>query len=163
MGIDQRLCRCRLADRCFATVPVSPLCSKNVPPEHFLTSKTRLSAQTALNDAHRASAPPWGSIPIWFYRKLERVMGIDQRRRRCWRADRCWATVPASPLCSKNVPPGHFLHEQTPLGFDSTIVDGKSGAGDGNRTHTTSLEGWGSTIELHPHHNRRQSNSLPHS
>ena len=26
-----------------------------------------------------------------------------------------------------------------------------SGAGDGNRTHTTSLEGWNSTIELHPH------------
>ena len=25
------------------------------------------------------------------------------------------------------------------------------GAGDGNRTHVTSLEGWGSTIELHPH------------
>ena len=24
------------------------------------------------------------------------------------------------------------------------------GAGDGNRTHTTSLEGWGSAIELHP-------------
>ena len=24
------------------------------------------------------------------------------------------------------------------------------GAGDGNRTHVTSLEGWGSTIELHP-------------
>ncbi len=24
------------------------------------------------------------------------------------------------------------------------------GAGDGDRTHTTSLEGWGSTIELHP-------------
>ncbi len=33
------------------------------------------------------------------------------------------------------------------------------GAGDGNRTHTTSLEGWGSTTELHPHisclHSRR--------
>ena len=27
----------------------------------------------------------------------------------------------------------------------------KSGAGDGNRTHATSLEGWCSTIELHPH------------
>ena len=27
------------------------------------------------------------------------------------------------------------------------------GAGDGNRTHATSLEGWGSTIELHPHNN----------
>ena len=25
-----------------------------------------------------------------------------------------------------------------------------AGAGDGNRTHTTSLEGWDSTIELHP-------------
>src|SRR5690554_6714591 len=28
---------------------------------------------------------------------------------------------------------------------------GGIGAGDGNRTRTTSLEGWGSTIELHPH------------
>ena len=27
------------------------------------------------------------------------------------------------------------------------------GAGDGNRTHTTSLEGWDSTIELHPRYN----------
>ena len=26
-----------------------------------------------------------------------------------------------------------------------------NGAGDGNRTHTASLEGWNSTIELHPH------------
>ena len=26
----------------------------------------------------------------------------------------------------------------------------KSGAGDGNRTHAASLEGWNSTIELHP-------------
>ena len=26
-----------------------------------------------------------------------------------------------------------------------------AGAGDGNRTHTASLEGWNSTIELHPH------------
>ena len=27
----------------------------------------------------------------------------------------------------------------------------KCGAGDGNRTHAASLEGWNSTIELHPH------------
>ena len=27
------------------------------------------------------------------------------------------------------------------------------GAGDGNRTRVISLEGWGSTIELHPHFN----------
>ena len=26
-------------------------------------------------------------------------------------------------------------------------------AGDGNRTHVASLEGWNSTIELHPHKN----------
>ena len=26
----------------------------------------------------------------------------------------------------------------------------KAGAGDGNRTHIASLEGWSSTIELHP-------------
>ena len=26
-------------------------------------------------------------------------------------------------------------------------------AGDGNRTHMTSLEGWGFTIKLHPRHN----------
>ena len=25
-----------------------------------------------------------------------------------------------------------------------------NGAGDGNRTHVTSLEGWGFTIKLHP-------------
>ena len=28
------------------------------------------------------------------------------------------------------------------------------GAGDGNRTHATSLEGWGSAIELHPRNPR---------
>ena len=27
----------------------------------------------------------------------------------------------------------------------------QNGAGDGNRTHVVSLEGWSSTIELHPH------------
>jgi hypothetical protein len=27
----------------------------------------------------------------------------------------------------------------------------KNGAGDGNRTHVASLEGWNFTIKLHPH------------
>ena len=31
-----------------------------------------------------------------------------------------------------------------------TRATGTYGAGDGNRTHATSLEGWDSTIELHP-------------
>src|SRR3546814_12190418 len=30
------------------------------------------------------------------------------------------------------------------------------GAGDGNRTRTTSLDGWGSTIELHPRSEERR-------
>ena len=36
------------------------------------------------------------------------------------------------------------------------------GAGDGNRTHAASLEGWNSTIELHPHlsHFRAVSTTL---
>ena len=29
-----------------------------------------------------------------------------------------------------------------------------NGAGDGNRTHVASLEGWSSTIELHPRQNK---------
>ena len=37
----------------------------------------------------------------------------------------------------------------------------ESGAGDGNRTHAASLEGWNSTIELHPHlpHTKRRINN----
>ena len=34
------------------------------------------------------------------------------------------------------------VHKEVPL---------VCGAGDGNRTHAASLEGWNSTIELHPH------------
>ncbi len=34
-----------------------------------------------------------------------------------------------------------------------------AGAGDGNRTHATSLEGWDSTIELHPHRPTRSKSS----
>ena len=41
---------------------------------------------------------------------------------------------------------------------------GNFGAGDGNRTHTTSLEGWGSTTELHPHirHGVHYDSTFPH-
>ena len=35
------------------------------------------------------------------------------------------------------------------------------GAGDGNRTHATSLEGWGSTIELHPQKMERKTGLEP--
>ena len=56
-------------------------------------------------------------------------------------------------------PPGPLLRRQrlypaelqATIGFVIPSCAYKSyGAGDGNRTHTTSLEGWGSTTELHP-------------
>ena len=37
------------------------------------------------------------------------------------------------------------------LPFLHTLKKGSKKAGDGNRTHVSSLEGWCSTIELHPH------------
>ena len=37
------------------------------------------------------------------------------------------------------------------LPFLHTLKKGNKKAGDGNRTHVSSLEGWCSTIELHPH------------
>ena len=37
-----------------------------------------------------------------------------------------------------------------PLLYPAELLEHKYGAGDGNRTHATSLEGWSSTIELHP-------------
>ena len=40
----------------------------------------------------------------------------------------------------------------------AAVVKKISGAGDGNRTRVTSLEGWSSTIELHP-----QTNELNNS
>ena len=38
---------------------------------------------------------------------------------------------------------------------------GWNGAGEGNRTLTTSLEGWNSTIELHPHNGDPPGNRTP--
>ena len=45
-------------------------------------------------------------------------------------------------------PPTHGLEGRCSILLSYRLM---FGAGDGNRTHATSLEGWGSTIELHPH------------
>ena len=45
--------------------------------------------------------------------------------------------------------PGLLLRRQ--LLYPAELLAHAIGASDGNRTHTTSLEGWGSTIELHSH------------
>ena len=42
-------------------------------------------------------------------------------------------------------------HIDTPVLAELRPPKKESGAGDGNRTHAASLEGWNSTIELHPH------------
>ena len=43
--------------------------------------------------------------------------------------------------------PGPLLRRQL---LYPTELQAHIGAGDGNRTHAASLEGWNSTIELHP-------------
>ena len=42
------------------------------------------------------------------------------------------------------------LRIRSPLLYPAEPQGHKNGAGSGNRTRATSLEGWGSTIELHP-------------
>src|SRR5208282_3487336 len=45
-----------------------------------------------------------------------------------------------------------FLRKEKLTNSLILLVQSEIGAGDGNRTHVTSLEGWSSTIELHPRH-----------
>ena len=59
-------------------------------------------------------------------------------------------------MCSKGFePPTHGLEGRCSiqLSYRLIMLFRKSKAGDGNRTHVSSLEGWCSTIELHPHIN----------
>ena len=50
-------------------------------------------------------------------------------------------------------PPTHGLEGRCSiqLSYEHTAAYSSAKAGDGNRTHVSSLEGWCSTIELHPH------------
>ncbi len=47
-------------------------------------------------------------------------------------------------------PPTHGLEGRCSIQLSYRLIEKSLGAGDGNRTHATSLEGWDSTIELHP-------------
>ena len=54
-----------------------------------------------------------------------------------------------SRMCPKGFePPTHGLEGRCSIQLSYRLK-----AGDGNRTHVSSLEGWCSTIELHPHRN----------
>ena len=61
-----------------------------------------------------------------------------------WGAEKNASRLPGVKLFTDRKTPGiiSLMRNNTGHSF--------SGAGDGNRTHVTSLEGWGSTIELHP-------------
>ena len=59
---------------------------------------------------------------------------------------------PPELLAHKSIRLYKFLSAQKPY---IKIVLRKNGAGDGNRTHVSSLEGWCSTIELHPRVSQR--------
>ena len=62
------------------------------------------------------------------------------------------------------------LADATRLGSGNTPIfarcrgrkNGASGAGDGDRTRMASLEGWSSTIELHPRASRGSHKSRAH-
>ena len=45
----------------------------------------------------------------------------------------------------------HGLEGRCSIQLSYRRIAVEDGAGDGNRTHAASLEGWNSTIELHPH------------
>src|SRR5580692_6983450 len=49
-----------------------------------------------------------------------------------------------------NAPNPDACRSESPRSALSRLMDLLTKAGDGNRTHTTSLEGWSSTIELRP-------------
>ena len=81
-------------------------------------------------------APPAGSRPGLVHR--HGPPAIDQRKRR---------RQPGEAGANHVDRPGHHWQAGAP----------GHGAGDGNRTRITSLEGWGSTIELHPHKKTRMT------
>ena len=56
--------------------------------------------------------------------------------------------VHSKNLVSLGIKPGNT---KTAGSLDLSGFPQKNRAGDGNRTHVSSLEGWCSTIELHPH------------
>ena len=69
---------------------------------------------------------------------------------------RALTSLAGTRMCSKGFePPTHGLEGRCSiqLSYEHTTVMTffHNKAGDGNRTHVSSLEGWCSTIELHPH------------
>ena len=78
------------------------------------------------------------------------VMGVEPMTSRAttWRSNQLSYTHQTVLASLKGFePPTHGLEGRCSIQLSYRLT---SGAGDGNRTHAISLEGWDSTIELHP-------------
>ena len=95
---------------------------------------------------------PWASrATIWRANQLRythHIVAISTHSTSCYHRSQ-------EAMCSKGFePPTHGLEGRCSIQLSyehSSILHLQYQAGDGNRTHVSSLEGWCSTIELHPH------------
>ena len=104
-------------------------------------------------------------LTAWLHpnKKMGWVVGIEPTTSRAtiWHANQLRYTHHSVLLAVSGAPEGSrtpdtrlrrpLLYPAELLAHRTFTLPKKAGAGDGNRTHAISLEGWDSTIELHPH------------
>jgi hypothetical protein len=94
-------------------------------------------------------------LTTWLRPNMGWMVGLEPTisRATIWRSNQLNYTHHINHFAINGAPEGirtPGLRIRSPLLYP-TELQAQNGAGDGNRTHTTSLEGWNSTIELHPH------------